>query len=349
MPTSTSSLQPAPLLLTAAAAFVGGAVVARALPLGGSGTGSSYKPGKVWKFLPQGGTWGSVNRPSAGPRTKAALPRGEHDVQLYSLGTPNGMKVTCLLEELHARYGLEYDAWMIGIGGDDLDQFKTGFVEVNPNSKIPGLLHYASDGTKKDITTPPPPTRVFESAAIMMYLCEQYDTEGAFLPKQGDPRRAECLSWLFWAQGSAPFLGGGFGHFYHYAPVKIKYAIDRYSMETKRQLDVLERHLSGAVAEDLGEGRGPYAGGPYLCGDRITVADVCVYPWYGRFVEGKLYGDGAEYLSTHEYPHVLAWARRMGERDGVKRGCMVNRSSGDEGLPVLRERHSSSDFEGLSR
>lgn len=251
--------------------------------------------------------------------------------------------MTCLLEELCLRYGIEYDAWRIGIGSKELQQFSRGFVEINPNSKIPALLLYQND--KKEEKEP---TRIFESAAIMMHLCEIYDSDGTFLPPVGDPSRAECLSWLFWVQGSAPFLGGGFGHFYHYAPIKIKYAIDRYSLEAKRQLDVLERHLSGTVDSDLGETKSTFAGGPFLCGDRLTVADLCCYPWYGRLVQGNLYGESGEYLRTREeYPNVLAWAERMEEREGVRRGCMVNRSSGDKNIPVLRERHSSKDFEGL--
>ena len=324
------------LVSATALAFIGGAVTCcSAISLA-----SFFKnqPAKIWKYQQQGGAWGSgVNQPTAGPRSVEELPRGEHDIQLYSLGTPNGMKVTCLLEELCLRYGIEYDAWRIGIGSQELGQFTTGFVSVNPNSKIPALLLYEDNGQEE-------PTRVFESAAIMMYLCEKYDKDGTFLPPSGDQRRAECLSWLFWVQGSAPYLGGGFGHFYHYAPVKIRYAIDRYSMETKRQLHVLERHLSGECM--LGEKKSNFAGGPYLCGDQLTIADLCAYPWYGRFAQGKMYGNSGEFLKTKEdYPHVVAWAERMESREGVRRGCMVNRSKGDKGIPTLRERHSSKDFE----
>lgn len=333
--TCTSAASSSILAITALA-FVGGAAAASAMR---SSSLFKYKPDKIWKFRPQGGTWGAVNRPTAGPRSTATLPRGQHNIQLYSLGTPNGMKVTCLLEELCLQYGIEYDAWRIGIGSKELQQFSTGFVEANPNSKIPALLLFQNGQDDEE------PTRIFESAAIMMCLCEMYDTDGIFLPPVGDPKRAECLSWLFWVQGSAPFLGGGFGHFYHYAPIKMKYAIDRYSMETKRQLDVLERHLSGYADSQLGEKQSTYSGGPYLCGDQPTVADMSCYPWYGRLVQGEMYGSSGEFLRTREeYPNVLEWAERMEARKGVKRGCMVNRSTGDK---ILRERHSSADFDGL--
>lgn len=283
---------------------------------------AAYTPPKVWKYQPQGGTWGSTNRPTAGSRTDRALPRGKHALQLYSLATPNGQKVTTLLEELCLRYGVEYDAYKIDIMGGD--QFTSGFVAANPNSKIPALLHY-KDGEDE-------PTRVFETAAIMMYLCENFDKDGVFLPPPGSPQRAECLSWLMWTQGSAPFLGGGFGHFFAYAPVKIRYAIDRYSMETKRQLDVLDKHLA--------------ASGPYLCGETLTIADLAAWPWYGSLVLGNAYTGSAEFLQVHEYKNVVAWAERIGEREGVKRGCMVNRSWGEEG-EQLPERHSSSDFDNI--
>lgn len=336
MTTSSSTPGSSSLLAATALAFVGGAATCTALSLSSL---FKYKTPKIWTHVPQGGTWGSVNRPTAGPRTAAALPRGEHAIQLYSLGTPNGMKVTSLLEEMCLEYGIEYDAWYVDIGS--MDQFSTGFVQANPNSKIPAMLVYSESGEEE-------PTRVFESGAIMMYLCELYDTNATFLPPAGDARRAECLSWLFFVQGSAPFLGGGFGHFFSYAPIRIKYAIDRYTMETKRQLDVLERHLSGIVDKELGENKGKFAGGPFLCGDLLTIADMCCYPWYGRLVQGKLYSGSAEFLNAREeYPTVLAWAERMEARKGVRRGCMVNRSKGDKGVPVLRERHSSAEFEGL--
>jgi GST-like protein len=331
------------------AIFLGSVKVARAISLRSL---FQYRPAKVWKFVAQGGTWGQVNRPTAGARFKTELPRGEHAIQLYSLGTPNGMKVTCLLEELNLAYGLEYDAWYMDIGSSELQQFSTGFVQANPNSKIPALLHYSpikEDGTTDSKTLP---TRVFESAAIVMHLCEQFDVDGQFLPPVGDPRRPECLSWLFWTHGSAPFLGGGFGHFYHYAPVKLRYAIDRYTMETKRQLHVLEQHLSGQVqnmGEEQGQAISPFAGGPFLCGSQITIADLCCYPWYGRLVQGQLYGASADFLQVSQYPHVLAWAERMIQRKGVRRGCMVNRFSGDPNLPgILKERHSAKDFDTLS-
>lgn len=281
---------------------------------------AAYTPPKVWEYKPQGGKWGSTNRPTAGAQTDQTLPRGQHALQLYSLATPNGVKVTTLLEELCLRYGIEYDAYKIDIMTGD--QFTSGFVSANPNSKIPALLHY-EDGKEE-------PTRVFETAAIMMYLCEKFDKENLFLPPPGSPLRAECLSWLCWTQGSAPFLGGGFGHFYAYAPVKIRYAIDRYAMETKRQLDVLDKHLA--------------ASGPYLCGDILTIADLAAWPWYGALVLGNSYTGSDEFLQVHNYKHVVAWAKRIDERKGVKRGCKVNRSWGekDEQLP---ERHSSSDFD----
>eukprot|EP00978_Attheya_sp_CCMP212_P025077 scaffold80002_cov72-Attheya_sp.AAC.1 len=329
-------------IVIAASIILGSAVVAGAISLRSI---FQYRPAKVWKFVAQGGTWGQVNRPTAGARFKGELPRGEHAVQLYSLGTPNGMKVTCLLEELNLAYGLEYDAWYMGIGSSELQQFSTGFVQANPNSKIPALLHYSDPNNDNDSKRTTLPTRVFESAAIVMHLCEQFDVDQQFLPPVGDPRRPECLSWLFWTHGSAPFLGGGFGHFYHYAPVKLRYAIDRYTMETKRQLHVLEQHLSGqvipnTVGEELQLQASPFAGGPFLCGSQMTIADLCCYPWYGRLVQGRMYGASAEFLQVSRYPHVLAWAERMIQRKGVQRGCMVNRSKGDPNLPgILKERH----------
>lgn len=275
-----------------------------------------YTPPAVWVHEEQGGTFGSINRPTAGARTEKELPRGEHDLQLYSMATPNGVKVTALLEELHDLYGLEYDAWPISIS--NADQFSSGFVEINPNSKIPALLHRRRGA---------PAVRVFESAAIMMYLCETFDADGVLLPKASDPLRPECLSWLFWVQGSAPFLGGGFGHFYNYAPVKIKYAIDRYAMEAKRQFDVLDRHLE--------------KNGPFLCGDRCTIADFCAWPWYGDVVYGEAASEFLQFRQT--YKNVVAWSERMGEKKSCQRGAMVNKTWGPK-EKQLPERHSASDF-----
>jgi GSH-dependent disulfide-bond oxidoreductase len=277
-------------------------------------TATGYVPPKVWQWnKPNGGTFASTNRPIAGATHEKELPVGRHPLQLYSLATPNGVKVTILLEELlelgHA--GAEYDAWLIRI--NEGDQFGSGFVGVNPNSKIPALMD-RSGAT---------PVRVFESGAILMHLAEKFD---AFLPRDA-ARRAECLSWLFWQVGSAPYLGGGFGHFYVYAPVKIEYAIDRFAMEAKRELDVLDRRL----AEQ-----------PYLAGDDYTIADMAVWPWYGALVLGKVY-DAAEFLQVHEYTHVLRWAEKIGARPAVKRGRMVNRVFGDP-AEQLAERHDSSDF-----
>jgi len=289
-------------------------------------TDGEYIPPKVWVFESQGGIFGGTNRPTAGPRDDVELPRGSHPLQLYSLGTPNGVKVTMLLEELNLRYGLEYDAFTIQLSGE---QFGKGFTNANPNSKIPALLHYR-DGPDAA------PLRVFESAAIIMYLCEQFDTDHAFLPSSADnpALRAECLSWLFFVQGSVPFLGGGFGHFYNYAPVKIKYPVDRYTMETKRQLDVLNRRLGGLDGGD---------GGPYLCGDTYTVADMSAFPWYGCVVQGKLYS-AAEFLSVNEYEHVLEWANLLSKRLAYHRGRMVNSPWNDEDETLL-ERHNASDFD----
>jgi len=298
-----------------------------AYPTLGDNTHGEYIPSKVWEYEAQGGKFGGTNRPTAGSRDDVELPRGSHALQLYSLGTPNGVKVTILLEELNLRYGVEYDAFTIKLTGE---QFGKGFTAANPNSKIPALLHYA-DGPDA------PPVRVFESAAILMYLCEHFDTDHVFLPDTNEPAlRAECLSWLFFVQGSAPFVGGGFGHFFNYAPVKIKYAIDRYTMETKRQLDVLNRRLGKIDGGD---------GGPYLCGEKYTIADVCAYPWYGVIVEGKLYSGSAEFLAVHEYEHVLEWANLMSKRLACHRGKMVNRIWGDSPDEQLHERHSVSDFE----
>jgi GSH-dependent disulfide-bond oxidoreductase len=276
---------------------------------------STYVPPKVWTWSkPSGGRFASINRPVAGATHDKDLPVGRHPLQLYSLATPNGVKVTVMLEELLAlgHAGAEYDAWLIRI--NEGEQFGSGFVAVNPNSKIPALLDRSG----------PKPVRVFESGAILMYLAEKF---GAFLPA-GGAERAECLSWLFWQMGSAPFLGGGFGHFYAYAPVKIEYAIDRYAMEVKRQLDVLDRRLAES---------------PYLAGDDYTIADIAVWPWYGALAKGLLYGAG-EFLQVREYSHVLRWTELIARRPAVKRGRMVNRVSGDP-ASQLHERHDAADFE----
>lgn len=251
--------------------------------------------------------------------------------------------MTSLLEELDLKYGLEYDAYSVTIFNGA--QFDSGFVDVNPNSKIPALLHY-KDGLDK------PPIRIFESGAIMLYLCETFDTERVFLPdpKTEPGKYAECISFLNFMQGSGPYVGGGFGYFYNYAPIKIEYAIDRYSMELKRLMSVLERHLSGKELEDSTspeEGgqqiANNYSGGPYLCGENITIADFAIYPWYGLLARGKLYDGSFTFLNVEEYPHVIAWANKIYEREGVKRGAMVNRTWGED--DKLVERHSSKDFE----
>jgi GSH-dependent disulfide-bond oxidoreductase len=278
-------------------------------------TSEDYTPPKVWTWTkPNGGRFASINRPIAGPTQDKELPVGRHPMQLYSLGTPNGQKVTIMLEELLAlgHAGAEYDAWLIRIG--EGDQFGSGFVAVNPNSKIPALVDRSG----------PEPIRVFESGAMLLYLAEKF---AAFLPKQG-AARAECLSWLFWQMGSAPYLGGGFGHFYAYAPMKIEYAIDRFAMETKRQLDVLDRRLGESA---------------YLAGDAYTIADIAVWPWYGGLAKGLLYGAG-EFLSVQDYKNVQRWADVIGERPAVRRGRIVNRLQGDP-ASQLHERHDASDFE----
>lgn len=274
-----------------------------------------YTPPKIWTWDKEnGGQFASINRPIAGPTHDKELPIGRHPLQLYSLGTPNGVKVTIMLEELLAlgHSGAEYDAWLIRIG--DGDQFGSGFVEVNPNSKIPALMDRSG----------PKPVRIFESGAILTYLAEKF---GAFLPKDLS-ERAECLSWLFWQVGSAPYLGGGFGHFYAYAPTKIEYAINRFAMETKRQLDVLDRRLAESE---------------YLAGDEYTIADIAVWPWYGGLVKGWQYGAG-EFLQVQDYTNVQRWAETIYNRPAVRRGRMVNRTSG-EPSGQLRERHDASDFE----
>jgi GSH-dependent disulfide-bond oxidoreductase len=274
-----------------------------------------YTPPKVWVWdKANGGRFANINRPIAGATHEKDLPVGRHPLQLYSLATPNGQKVTVLLEELLAlgHTGAEYDAWLIRIG--EGDQFSSGFVSVNPNSKIPALLDRSG----------PKPIRVFESGAILFYLAEKF---GAFLPT--DPSaRAECMSWLFWQMGSAPYLGGGFGHFYAYAPFKIEYAINRFAMETKRQLDVLDRRLAESA---------------YLAGDEYTIADMAVWPWYGGLAKGLLYGAG-EFLSVDEYKNVQRWTDAIAQRPAVKRGRMVNRVNG-ELSSQLHERHEASDFD----
>jgi len=276
---------------------------------------STYSPPKIWSASKEnGGRFASINRPTAGPTHNKQLPVGRHPLQLYSLGTPNGVKVTVMLEELveAGHTGAEYDAWLIRIS--DGDQFGKSFVSVNPNSKIPALLDRSG----------PTPIRVFESGAILLYLAEKF---GAFLPAEG-AKRAECLSWLFWQVGSAPFLGGGFGHFYAYAPTKIEYAINRYAMEVKRQLDVLDRRLAET---------------PYLAGDEYSIADMAVWPWYGTLVKGQLYEAG-EFLQVQIYSHVLRWTNQIAQRPAVRRGRRVNRTFG-EPASQLHERHDASDFE----
>lgn len=275
---------------------------------------AAYTPPKIWTWNKEaGGRFAAINRPIAGPTSDKDLPVGKHPFQLYSLGTPNGVKVTIMFEELlEAGFtGADYDAWLIVINGN---QFTSGFVDINPNSKIPAMVDRSGDK----------PFRVFESGAILMHLAEKFS---AFLPTE-PAARAECLSWLFWQVGSAPFLGGGFGHFYAYAPIKIEYAIDRYAMETKRQMDVLNRHL---------------ADHRYMCGDEYTIADMAIWPWYGGMAKGLLY-EGGEFLQVHEYTNVIRWADELAERPGVKRGRMVNRVSG-EPSSQLHERHDASDFD----
>ncbi len=275
----------------------------------------AYTPPKVWTWnKASGGQFANINRPIAGATHDKELPVGKHPMQLYSLGTPNGQKVTILLEELLAlgHSGAEYDAWLIRIG--EGEQFGSGFVAINPNSKIPALLDRSG----------PTPIRVFESGAIVMHLAEKF---GAFLPTE-PAARAECLSWLFWQMGSAPYLGGGFGHFYAYAPTKIEYAIDRFAMETKRQLDVLNRRLAESE---------------YLGGSDYTIADMAVWPWYGALAKGLQY-DAGEFLSVHEYTHVIRWTDTIAARPAVKRGRIVNRMRG-ELSQQLHERHDASDFD----
>ncbi|WP_144967926.1 glutathione-dependent disulfide-bond oxidoreductase [Pseudomonas sp. DE0010] len=279
----------------------------------------AYQPPKVWRNeAASGGHFASINRPVAGPTHDKDLPVGEQPLQLYSLATPNGVKVTIALEELlelgHA--GAEYDAWLIRIG--EGDQFSSGFVQVNPNSKIPALLDRSVE----------PPVRVFESGAILLYLAEKFD---ALLP-QTAAERTEALNWLFWQMGAAPYLGGGFGHFYVYAPEKIEYAINRFTMEAKRQLDVLDRRLSETT---------------YLAGGHYSIADIAVWSWYGQLVLGNLY-NAAEFLAVHEYPNVQRWAQAIAARPAVQRGTRVNRTWGDESSQVP-ERHSAADLDSTAR
>lgn len=276
---------------------------------------SDYQPPKVWRWKSEsGGKFASINRPVAGPTHDQELPVGLHPLQLYSMATPNGVKVTVMLEELLelGHKGADYDAWLIQIG--EGDQFSSGFVSINPNSKIPAMVDHSGER----------PVRVFESGAILLYLAEKFD---AFLP-QDHAGRTETLSWLFWQMGAAPYLGGGFGHFYAYAPEKLEYPIDRFTMETKRQLDVLNRTLSDC---------------DYIAGDNYSIADIAIYPWYGALVEGSLY-DADEFLAVNEYAHIQRWAKTIAARPAVRRGRMVNRTWG-EPSEQLHERHDASDFE----
>ncbi|MEQ1647971.1 MAG: glutathione-dependent disulfide-bond oxidoreductase [Hyphomicrobiaceae bacterium] len=280
---------------------------------------NAYTPPQVWKWEPgNGGKFANINRPIAGATHDKALPVGTHPIQLYSLATPNGVKVTVMLEELLALgfKGAEYDAYLVKIG--DGEQFGSGFVAVNPNSKIPAMLDHSTT----------PPTRVFESGAILLYLAEKF---GAFLPKD-HAQRTECMSWLFWQMGSAPYLGGGFGHFYAYAPTKIQYCIDRFAMETKRQLDVLDRHLATHA---------------FMSGDEYTIADMAIWAWYGQLVLGRLYSAG-EFLDVSSYAHVQRWSKQIDARPAVKRGRMVNRVFG-EPATQLHERHDASDFDNKTQ
>jgi len=276
---------------------------------------TEYVPPKIWTWDKEsGGRFANINRPIAGPTHDKDLQVGKHPMQLYSLGTPNGVKVTVMLEELLAKghSGAEYDAWLVNIG--EGAQFSSGFVGANPNSKIPALMDHSTT----------PPTRVFESGSILLYLAEKF---GEFLPTE-HVARTECLSWLFWQMGSAPYLGGGFGHFYAYAPIKIEYAIDRFAMEVKRQLDVLDRHLADHT---------------YMAGDEYTIADMAIWPWYGAVVANAAY-DAAEFLQTQEYKNVKRWMDLVGERPAVQRGRMVNRVFGAPEMQ-LHERHDASDFD----
>ncbi|WP_427450151.1 glutathione-dependent disulfide-bond oxidoreductase [Litorimonas sp. WD9-15] len=275
---------------------------------------SDWTPPKVWENTSSGGKFANINRPTAGKTHEKELPVGKHPFQLYSLGTPNGVKVTIMLEELLAAgvEDAEYDAWLINIG--EGDQFGSGFVDVNPNSKIPAMMDRSGDE----------PRRIFESGSILMHLAEKF---GMFLPEDGQAR-TECLSWLFWQVGSAPYLGGGFGHFYAYAPMKIQYCIDRFSMETKRQLDVLDQRLAQSE---------------FIAGDELTIADMAIYPWYGAMARGLLY-EGGEFLQVQSYKHLQRWTKQLAARPAFRRGQLVNRYWDNKGL---KERHDASDFDGL--
>ncbi|SEK77797.1 GST-like protein [Roseovarius azorensis] len=280
---------------------------------------STYTPPEIWTWQqPSGGQFASINRPVAGATHERDLPVGKHPFQLYSLATPNGVKVTVMFEELLAAgHAAEYDAWLINIG--EGDQFGSGFVDINPNSKIPALMD-RSGAT---------PVRVFESGSILLHLAEKF---GAFLPASG-PARTETLNWLFWQMGSAPYLGGGFGHFYAYAPEKWQYPIDRFAMETKRQLDVLDRQLATR---------------PYIAGADYSIADMAIWPWYGNLVLHRQYGDAGRFLSVDSYKHLVAWAKKIDARPAVQRGRMVNRTWGEPELQ-LHERHDASDFEARTQ
>ena len=276
---------------------------------------SSYEPPKVWTWDSEsGGKFANINRPISGATHEKALPKGIHPLQLHSLATPNGVKVSIMLEELLAAGfdGAEYDAYIVNIM--EGEQFSSGFVDINPNSKIPALVDHSGEE----------PLAIFESGAILLYLAEKFD---AFIPK-AIAERTKCLSWLFWQMGSAPILGGGFGHFYSYAPEKYQYPIDRYTMEVKRQLDVLDKHL---------------ANNKFMCGDQYTIADMAIWPWYGAVVQNVVY-EAAEFLQAHQYEHLIRWAELIGERAAVKRGKMVNCSWGEPAEQLL-ERHDASDFE----
>ena len=276
---------------------------------------TEYQPPKIWEWDSEsGGRFANINRPIAGATHDKELEIGEHPFQLYSLGTPNGVKVTVMLEELLAlgHKGAEYDAWLINIG--EGDQFGSGFVDINPNSKIPAMMDRSGDE----------PVRLFESASMLVYLAEKF---GAFLPESGQARAA-CFNWLFWQMGSAPYLGGGFGHFYAYAPFKMEYPINRFAMEVKRQMDVLDRHL---------------AENEYLAGSDYTIADMATWPWYGALASGLLY-DSAEFLQVHEYEHLNRWAKEIADRPAVKRGSIVNRPWGDK---TALERHSAADIDAV--
>ena len=275
----------------------------------------TYEPPKVWTWDSEsGGKFANINRPVSGATHEKSLPKGKHPLQLHSLATPNGVKVTIMLEELLAAgfTGAEYDAYIVNIM--EGEQFSSGFVDINPNSKIPALVDHSSEE----------PLAIFESGAILLYLADKFN---AFIP-ESIAERTKCLSWLFWQMGSAPILGGGFGHFYSYAPEKYQYPIDRYTMEVKRQLDVLDKHL---------------ANNTYMCGDQYTIADMAIWPWYGALVQNVVY-EAAEFLQTHEYKNVVRWAELVGQRAEVQRGKMVNRSWGEPDEQLL-ERHDGSDFE----